>query len=191
MAQVQQLGILKHHGLQHDNELIMITMALRNRRKLRFSPRLTSPHFTPYLTSHRSLRSKADEAAGEAFDDPMASQFKTMYRPGQGKQITWGIFQTDVPTPKKANGENMSFAEFAAADSAERQQLRATAAQELTNIGAEERGRRYKAGVFFGALAVALGVFQVSTGAPPLQRAAMALPLFFTLGFTGSGATGL
>ena len=134
--------------------------------------------------------SEAETSA--AFDDPLAEQFKDMYPAGEGKQITWGVFKTDVQTPDKPDGSGkMSFAEFAEATADEREVLRETAAKELTNIDAAERSRRYKAGAAAGVAAVLLGAFQISTGAPPASRAIMALPLFFALGFVGSGATGL
>ena len=112
--------------------------------------------------------------------DPLAEQFKTMYPGGSGKRIKWGVFQEEV-----------SAAELQATDAESQRSLREAAAENLTNIDADERGRRYKAGTGAAVFCAVLAAFQLSTGAPPSQRALMALPLFFALGFVGSGATGL
>jgi len=112
-------------------------------------------------------------------DDPLAAQFKTMYPAGSGKTIKWGVFKEDVVMDGASN------------DPSVREELRNAATANLTNINADERGRRYKAGAAAAVFCAALAAFQLATGAPPPQRALMALPLFFALGFTGSGATGL
>ena len=112
--------------------------------------------------------------------DPLAEQFKAMYPGGSGKRIKWGVFQEEV-----------SAAELQASDAESQRSLREAAAENLTNIDADERGRRYKAGTGAAVFCAVLAAFQISTGAPPSQRALMALPLFFALGFVGSGATGL
>lgn len=115
-----------------------------------------------------------------ASSDPLAEQFKTMYPGGSGKRIKWGVFQEEVPSE-----------ELEAVSPERAQALRDEATENLTNIDDAERGRRYKAGAGAAVFCAVLAAFQLSTGAPPSQRAFMALPLFFALGFVGSGATGL
>ena len=55
----------------------------------------------------------------------------------------------------------------------------------------DERERRSKIGVFFIAVCMALMTYQIPRGAPWNERAILALPLFFAIGFFGSGSTGL
>jgi len=114
--------------------------------------------------------------------NPVADQFKTMYKAGSGKRLKWGIFQDDVTASELAEFENNPEAA---------QALREAATKSLTNIDGAERSRRYKAGAGAAVFCALLAAFQLSTGAPPAARALMALPLFFALGFTGSGASGL
>jgi hypothetical protein len=113
-------------------------------------------------------------------DDPLAEQFKTMYPGGSGKRIKWGVFQQDI-----------SAAELEALQSnpEKAQELRNEATESLTNINGDERSRRYKAGAGAAVFCAVLAAFQLSTGAPPSQRALIALPLFFALGFTGRVGT--
>lgn len=145
----------------------------------------TSPFSRARATNARAARAAGSndddvrvDAAG--FDDPLAEQFRAMYPGGSGKRIKWGVFQQTV-----------SAEELAGVDPMGASALRDEAAARLTNIDRAERGRRYKAGAGAAAVCVALAAFQIATGAPPAQRAVMALPLFFAVGFTGSGASGL
>lgn len=125
-------------------------------------------------------RVSASSSVDSSVDDPLAEQFKKMYPGGSGQRIKWGVFK-----------EKISATELDASDSEKARALRDAASENLTNIDDDERGRRYKAGAGAAVFVAALAAFQISTGAPPSQRAIMALPLFFALGFVGSGATGL
>ncbi len=62
---------------------------------------------------------------------------------------------------------------------------------DLTNINAEERGRRIRAGYILAAVAAAASSFADAAGAPPPTRLAAALPLALGWAFFESGRTGL
>lgn len=119
------------------------------------------------------------ETKTEAFDDPLADVFKQLYPGGGVKRIKWGVFKEDVDATSVTTTEE------------EQAELRAQAACSLTNIDADERARRGKAGTAFGIACALIAAVQLATGAPPAQRAIMAVPLFLGLGFKGSEATGL
>ena len=120
-------------------------------------------------------RSSVDE--GGAFDDALADVFKQLYPSGGVKRIKWGVFKEDVTRVTTTEEEQAA--------------LRDEASASLTNIDADERARRGRAGTAFGIAAALLAAVQLATGAPPAQRAIMAVPLFLGLGFKGSEATGL
>ena len=122
-------------------------------------------------------RSSVDE--GGAFDDALADVFKQLYPSGGVKRIKWGVFKEDVDASSVTTTEE------------EQAALRDEASSSLTNIDADERARRGKAGTAFGIACALLAAVQLATGAPPAQRAIMAVPLFLGLGFKGSQATGL
>ena len=128
------------------------------------------------LSSVRVTASAEDEES--SVDDPLAAQFKKMYPGGSGQRIKWGVFKEEVSATQLL-------------DASDSKALRDAASENLTNIDDDERGRRYKAGAGAAVFSVALATFQIFTGAPPSQRAIMALPLFFAIGFVGSGASGL
>jgi len=111
-------------------------------------------------------------------DDALATSFKTMYQAGGGKRVYAGVFKRDV------DAKDLPSEEDAAA-------RREDAATNLTNIDMDERERRSKIGVFFIAVCMALMTYQIPRGAPWNERAILALPLFFAIGFFGSGSTGL
>lgn len=119
------------------------------------------------------------ETKTEAFDDPLADVFKQLYPGGGVKRIKWGVFKEDVDASSVTTTEE------------EQAELRAEAACSLTNIDADERTRRGKAGTAFGIACALIAAVQLATGAPPAQRAVIAVPLFLGLGFKGSEATGL
>ena len=119
------------------------------------------------------------ETKTEAFDDPLADVFKQLYPGGGVKRIKWGVFKEDVDASSVTTTEE------------EQAELRAEAACSLTNIDADERARRGKAGTAFGIACALIAAVQLATGAPPAQRAVIAVPLFLGLGFKGSEATGL
>ena len=131
---------------------------------------------------HRITRGKsvvARSSEGGAFDDALADVFKQLYPSGGVKRIKWGVFKEDVDASSVTTTEE------------EQAALRDEASSSLTNIDADERARRGKAGTAFGIACALLAAVQLATGAPPAQRAIMAVPLFLGLGFKGSEATGL
>lgn len=115
----------------------------------------------------------------EAFDDPLATQFKRMYAT-PGKRIKWGVFKEDVDPLETA----------AVSESAARA-ARDAAAASLTNIDADERARRGLVGRAFVGMTLAIAAAQVATHQPASARALVAAPLFFAVGFLGSEKTGL
>jgi len=58
-------------------------------------------------------------------------------------------------------------------DPAANQAKRDAAAENLTNIDADERARRAQLGAAAGVFSVGLAAVQLTTGAPPAQRAFM------------------
>ena len=131
------------------------------------------------VVARSSVDVEETKAEGGAFDDALADVFKQLYPSGGVKRIKWGIFKEDVTTTSVTTTEE------------EQAALREEASNSLTNIDADERARRGKAGTAFGIAAAILAAVQLATGAPPAQRAIMAVPLFLGLGFKGSEATGL
>ena len=102
-------------------------------------------------------RSSVDEtkAEGGAFDDALADVFKQLYPSGGVKRIMWGIFKEDVDASSVTTTEE------------EQAALRDEASVSLTNIDADERARRGKAGTAFGIACAILAAVQLATGAPP------------------------
>ena len=127
----------------------------------------------------RATRDDKVQAEGGAFDDALADVFKQLYPSGGVKRIKWGVFKEDVSSSSVTTTEE------------EQAALRDEASASLTNIDADERARRGKAGTAFGIACALIAAVQLATGAPPAQRAIMAVPLFLGLGFKGSEATGL
>ena len=111
-------------------------------------------------------------------DDRARDLFAKLYRGGGGKQIYYGVFQRDAPASATTSEEA-------------RARARDEAAKTLTNIDAEERGRRMEVGKAAGAATAALAAAQLALGATRVERLAIAVPLFFALGFVGSAKTGL
>jgi hypothetical protein len=111
-------------------------------------------------------------------DDRARDLFAKLYRGGGGKQIYYGVFQRDAPASATKSEEA-------------RARARDEAAKTLTNIDAEERGRRMEVGKAAGAATAALAAAQLALGATRVERLAIAVPLFFALGFVGSAKTGL
>jgi hypothetical protein len=111
-------------------------------------------------------------------DDRARDLFAELYRGGGGKQIYYGVFQRDAPASATKSEEA-------------RARSRDEAAKTLTNIDAEERGRRMEVGKAAGAATAALAAAQLALGATRVERMAIAVPLFFALGFVGSAKTGL
>ena len=103
--------------------------------------------------------------------------FKKLYPSGGVKRIKWGFFKETVSSVTTTEEEQAA--------------LRDEASSSLTVIDADERARRGKAGTAFGIACALIAAVQLATGAPPAQRAIMAVPLFLGLGFKGSEATGL
>jgi len=111
-------------------------------------------------------------------DDRARDLFAKVYRGGGGKQIYYGVFQRDAPASATKSSDA-------------RARSRDEAAKTLTNIDAEERGRRMEVGKAAGAATAALAAAQLALGATRVERLAIAVPLFFALGFVGSAKTGL
>ena len=131
------------------------------------------------VVARSSVDVEETKAEGGAFDDALADVLKQLYPSGGVKRIKWGVFKEDVDASSVTTTEE------------EQAALRDEASSSLTNIDADERARRGKAGTAFGIACALLAAVQLATGAPPAQRAIMAVPLFLGLGFKGSEATGL
>jgi len=129
------------------------------------------------ITRGKSIVARSSVDEGGAFDDALADVFKQLYPSGGVKRIKWGVFKEDVTRVTTTEEEQAA--------------LRDEASASLTNIDADERARRGKAGTAFGIACALIAAVQLATGAPPAQRAIMAVPLFLGLGFKGSEATGL
>ena len=144
-------------------------------RARRVAPRAAK---TELETPSTTAGDPASVESGDAFDDPVATQFKAMYAT-PGKRIKWGVFKEDVGPDAAAVSESASRA------------ARDAAASSLTNIDGDERARRGVVGRVFAALTIAIATAQVATHQPASARALIALPLFFAVGFLGSEKTGL
>lgn len=157
------------------------TGSARSAPRARRVARRVAPHAakTELETPSTTAGDPASNASsGDAFDDPVATQFKAMYAT-PGKRIKWGVFKEDVGTDAAAVSESASRA------------ARDAAASSLTNIDGDERKRRGIVGRVFAALTIAIATAQVATHQPASARALIALPLFFAVGFLGSEKTGL
>ena len=143
------------------------------------TPRTAGVRGARSTTRSRTRATRDDEvqAEGGAFDDALADVFKQLYPSGGVKRIKWGVFKESVAVVTTTEEEQAA--------------LREEASVSLTNIDADERARRGLAGTAFGIACAILAAVQLATGAPPAQRAIMAVPLFLGLGFKGSEATGL
>lgn len=108
----------------------------------------------------------------------MAKGFRDIYTPGEGTQVTWGVFKTSVDQDKIPEAE-------------ERAALRERAARDLTNIDDEERARRGVAGSVLAVVTVAVGAGLLASHSPPLTRLSIAPLLFLSYGFTASSREGL
>jgi hypothetical protein len=115
-------------------------------------------------------------SSGDAFDDPLATQFKKMYAT-PGKRIKWGVFKEDVGEVTVSESESRAARDAAAAS--------------LTNIDGDERARRGFVGRVFAGVTLAIAAAQIATHQAASARAVIALPLFFAVGFLGSEKTGL
>lgn len=110
--------------------------------------------------------------------DPVARLFRTLFPPNAGKSIAFGVFQRDVDAAAVPSDD-------------ERAELRRVAAEELTNIGAEERDRRRLAGAACSAATAALGAALLAAHAPAAARLALFAPVYVSSGFLASSETGL
>jgi hypothetical protein len=139
---------------------------------------------TPRAATRRAARAtrttprRAATPTRATRDDRARDLFAKLYRGGGGKQIYYGVFQRDAPASATKSEEA-------------RARSRDEAAKTLTNIDAEERGRRMEVGKAAGAATAALAAAQLALGATRVERLAIAVPLFFALGFVGSAKTGL
>lgn len=117
-------------------------------------------------------------AAPVPASDPVAFLFSKLFEGGSNKEIFFGVLQRDVDESSIPPYE-------------ERAALRATAAAELTNIGATERERRLYSGISFSVFTALLAWYLLASHAAPLTRAAIAPPLFLSYGYIASWRTGL
>ena len=132
----------------------------------------------PAFATPRAATPRAATPTRATRDDRARDLFAKVYRGGGGKQIYYGVFQRDAPASATKSEEA-------------RARSRDEAAKTLTNIDAEERGRRMEVGKAAGAATAALAAAQLALGATRVERLAIAVPLFFALGFVGSAKTGL
>jgi hypothetical protein len=132
----------------------------------------------PSFATPRAATPRAATPTRATRDDRARDLFAKLYRGGGGKQIYYGVFQRDAPASATKSEEA-------------RARSRDEAAKTLTNIDAEERGRRMEVGKAAGAATAALAAAQLALGATRVERLAIAVPLFFALGFVGSAKTGL
>lgn len=132
----------------------------------------------PSFATPRAATPRAATPTRASRDDRARDLFAKLYRGGGGKQIYYGVFQRDAPASATKSEEA-------------RARSRDEAAKTLTNIDAEERGRRMEVGKAAGAATAALAAAQLALGATRVERLAIAVPLFFALGFVGSAKTGL
>ena len=144
------------------------------------TPRAATPRAaTPRAArATRATPGRAATPTRATRDDRARDLFAKLYRGGGGKQIYYGVFQRDAPASATKSEEA-------------RARSRDEAAKTLTNIDAEERGRRMEVGKAAGAATAALAAAQLALGATRVERLAIAVPLFFALGFVGSAKTGL
>ena len=124
-------------------------------------------------------RERAVARAGN--DGKLREVFERLYPADAGKQIYFGVFKRDVGAGDACEIPSEE----------ERARRRAGAAADLTNIDAAERGRRMTVGRAAAAATAALAAAQLALGATRLERAVIAIPLFFAIGFVGSAKTGL
>jgi len=140
------------------------------------------------------LAARANAESGESVDlaeTPVGKMMSTQFR--QGYRIKWGVLTEKVednPPEPVAQGK-MSFTEYLDSTDDERAALRAKAAQELQNIDGDERNRRYRAGAGLAVFTLALGLGLEISGVEGAARWPMFFPIYFSLGFLGSGYTGL
>lgn len=110
--------------------------------------------------------------------DPIAQAFSMLFSGGSGKEIFFGVLQRDVDPASVPSDE-------------QRQKLREAAANDLINIGDDERERRRVAGTAMGGVTLALATGLLVSHAAPLARLAIAPPLFLSYGYLRSAQTGL
>jgi len=126
-------------------------------------------------TSRRAPRARA--TSDDDDDDAVKTAFAKVYAPDSNKSIHFGVFTRDVDAS-------------AVPDDDERASRRARAARELAVIDDEERARRLVVGKAASAATAATAAAQLAFGASRPERAFIAIPLFFALGFVGSAKTG-
>ena len=126
-------------------------------------------------------RARRDGDARDAERRPREGSVREIV-PGRRREsrIYYGVFQRD------ARGERERKSDDA------RRESRDDAAETLTNIDAEERGRRMEVGKAAGAAdGGGRGGADWRWGRRASSGCAIAVPLFFALGFAGSAKTGL
>lgn len=128
-------------------------------------------------SSSTSRRAPRARATSDDDDDAVKTAFAKVYAPDSNKSIHFGVFTRDVDAS-------------AVPDDDERASRRARAARELAVIDDEERARRLVVGKAASAATAATAAAQLAFGASRPERAFIAIPLFFALGFVGSAKTG-
>lgn len=129
-------------------------------------------------------KAKAEAKAEGAFSDGVAKAMLATYDPTKNKKIVYGVFQQEVDPAVLADTSDETLEARSAA--------RAAAADQLVNIGAEERTRRTRVGAVMSVATVALGAALFGAEMSPVVKAgAMYFPIALSLGFLESGAKGL
>ena len=127
---------------------------------------------------------KTKAKAEGAFSDGVAKAMLSTYDPTKNKKIVYGVFQQEVDPAVLADTSDETLEARSAA--------RAAAADQLVNIGAEERTRRTRVGAVMSVATVALGAALFGAEMSPVVKAgAMYFPIALSLGFLESGAKGL
>ncbi|DBA85633.1 hypothetical protein WJX77_005112 [Trebouxia sp. C0004] len=138
----------------------------------------------------KMVTAAVSSSAADAGNNVLGEGIRTTYGIGSDVTIRWGLLKCKVVPPAK-NGKAQTWEQYRKTTEKDRQQLRKQFAERLEVIAYPERERRRIVGVALGVVAVALGAYLVSKGASPLQRAWVAPPLVFSLGFIDSSIQGL
>lgn len=141
--------------------------------------------------SPKMVTDAASSSAADAGNNVLGEGIRTTYGIGSDVTIRWGLLKSKVVPPPAKSGKAQTWEQYRKSTEKDRQQLRKQFAERLEVIAYPERKRRRIVGVALGVVAVAVGAYLVSKGASPLQRAWVAPPLVFSLGFIDSSIQGL
>lgn len=150
----------------------------------------------------KELKQRFADTPGDTFQQRIDTWFDARSRENAADAtgVTWPseratrlwkfFFKADQHTTDRY-GFAIKLADLDNRSEEERAAARARAAEKGTNIDADERSRRVKAGTAMVALTAAVGAVMVQAHAGPLVRLA-ALPTFFLgMAFIASGSLGL